>query len=252
MPAAPSIASDPAAHTSIDFDLLDISAPSLRHDVNALAAPNQVATNATPNPATTACGKDAVASADLLKIARTPAITAYGTATASATDVTCFGPVMSLPRTTDRPAYQSIAPGSRTSPSGSIPILPAPLTWTATWCPTSQSTEAVRATPISPSLGCGAAIHPMTTRIVIAARPAAAAVQAARAPANDSDSARRLPPGSLPSASARRAAGRTRSAEVVTRLHTDNSDPMSGGGAPYSAYPARLGRAARGAPGLAA
>src|ERR1700722_15973046 len=75
-PAAASTTSEPAAPARIDRDRADISAPSLRHGASARAAPNQVATNATANPARIACGIDAVARADLLPTASAAAITA--------------------------------------------------------------------------------------------------------------------------------------------------------------------------------
>ncbi len=74
-----------------------------------------------------------------------------------------------------RPAHHSNAPGSRTSPSGSIPIRPAP--WTSNGHVVADQPEHGRRPhhADSPSPGCGDAIQPTTASVVIVASPASAA-----------------------------------------------------------------------------
>src|SRR6478752_9505822 len=93
----------------------------------------------------------------------------------------------------------SRAPGSRTRPSGSSPIRPAPRTVKPTWCATSQSVAAVRSTPPSPAPmpTCGAVIQPIAVSVTSTASPLAAAASAAIPPVTTSGLAgccRGLPP----------------------------------------------------------
>src|SRR6202020_734337 len=85
--------------------------------------------------------------------------------------------------------------GSRTSPSGSIPIRPAPRTVKPTWCATSHKTAVVRSTPARPvpMPTCGAVIQPIQVIVVSTARPLGAAAQAAIPPVTTSGRAARAP-----------------------------------------------------------
>src|SRR5580658_6438648 len=121
--------------------------------------------------------------------------------------------------TTHRPARKSSAPGSRTSPSGSMPIRPAPRTVNPTWCATSHSMAAVRSTPTSPlpMPTCGALIHPIAVRVTRTASPLAAAAQAAMAPVTTSGRAGRLPaPSSDSGAEVGRACSETATDPILT------------------------------------
>src|SRR5579863_3240155 len=123
--------------------------------------------------------------------------------------------------TTHRPARKSSAPGSSTSPSGSMPIRPTPRTVNPTWCATSHSMAAVRSTPPSPlpMPTCGAVIHPIAVRVTRTARPLAAAAQAAMPPVTTSGRAGRPPAPGFPldpGAEAGRACSETATHPILT------------------------------------
>ncbi len=81
-PAAPASPPSPPGSTARGRH----SAPSLSQGTSVRAAPHPAATNATANPASTACGSEPWPARTCSTIASTPAITEYGTATASAAD----------------------------------------------------------------------------------------------------------------------------------------------------------------------
>ena len=161
-----------------------MNAPSLSQGTSVRAAPHPAATNATAKPASTACGTEALASADLLTIASTPAITEYGHGHGQrGRQRPARGPVIGArpdhrpacppqqrARQQHQPERQHPDPARRRGPRPRRGGRPARAR------PTSAARRLARARDAA------TAIQPMTASVVIVASPASAAVAAARMP----------------------------------------------------------------------